>query len=76
MDEFKNELDSGDEIVVVRLPKSSVKILQEVVRREQAYNWFHNKIKNWWIISVAAGVIIMLTLLEKVHEFSQYWSVK
>ena len=76
MDEFKNELNSGDEIVVVRLPKPSVKILQEVVRREQAYNWFHNKIKNWWIISVAAGVIIMLTLLEKVHEFSQYWSVK
>ncbi len=76
MDEFKNELDTEDEIVIVRLPKSSVKILQEVVRREEAYNWFHNKIKNWWIISVAAGVIIMLTLLEKVHEFSQYWSVK
>lgn len=76
MDEFKNELDSGDEIVVVRLPKSSVKILQEVVRREQAYNWFHNKIKNWWILTVAAGVIIILTMIEKLQDIAHLGSIK
>ncbi len=76
MNEFSSRESDEDEIVVVELPKSSIKILKEVVRREEAYNWFHNKIKNWWILTVAAGVIIFITLIEKVHEFSQLWSAK
>ncbi len=77
MSEFTNKEELGDdEIVVVQLPRSSVKILQEVVRREEAYNWFHNKVKNWWIISVAAGAIIVFTLAEKIQDFAQFWSIK
>lgn len=72
----KNESPDDDEVVIVELPRSSVKILKEVVRREEAYNWFHNKMKNWWIITAATIVIILFTFAEKAQDFLQYWSVK
>ncbi len=68
--------DNEDEVVIVELPKSSIKILKEVVRREEAYTWFINKIRNWWVLSVAAGVIILLTLIEKIQDFAHLWSIK
>lgn len=77
MSEFTRNTDKDDdEIVIVELPKSSIRILKEVVRREEAYNWFHNKIKNWWIITVAGLIILTLTLLEKIQDIVQAGGIK
>lgn len=58
-----------DELIDVQLPRSQYKILKEVIRREEAYNWFYRMIVTNWIFIVAGGVLTVLLLFEKLQSF-------
>ncbi len=57
-----------DELIDMKLSRADYKILKEVLRREEAYNWLTSTLKNYWIWTVAGGVIFFITLYDRFSD--------
>ncbi len=60
-----NEDYREDELINVMLSRKDLKVLQSVIQREEAYDWFTTRLKNYWIWAVAGGVLVILGVVEK-----------
>jgi len=54
-----------EDIVTVRLLKSEVETLEQLIKEREAYNFLINKLKTYWIFTVAGGVLVVWALYEK-----------
>ena len=57
-----------DELIIVKLPRKDYLILKDVIKREEAYDWFQSGIKSWWIWVVAGGLLTLITLYETFKD--------
>lgn len=63
-----DELNKGDELVDVRLPRRDYEALREVLEREQAYSWIKRTLRSWWVFAVAGGIVTLITFLDTIKE--------
>lgn len=64
-------IDPDDEIITISLQRSEAKVLKEMIREREAYNFFTNKIKTWWVWALAGGIITLIALWETLpHLFT------
>lgn len=54
-----------DEIIDVKLPRSEYDTLRELLKREEAYNYFTSKVKSFWVWTVAGGVLTVWALWDQ-----------
>lgn len=57
-----------DEIIDVRLPRAEYDRLRVILERERTYNWITNRIHSTWIWVLGGGVVIFLTLYDRITE--------
>lgn len=62
---MSDELNKGDELVDVRLPRKEYEKLREILMREQAYSVLTNKLRSWWVFAVAGGLVALVTFWDK-----------
>lgn len=55
-----------EDIVTVRLLKSEAETLQQLIKEREAYNFLINKLKTYWVFTVAGGVLVVWALYEKL----------
>lgn len=58
--------EDEDITVTIRLPKSEADLLKEIIKEREAYNFIINKVKSYWVFTVAAGVLVVWALYEKL----------
>ena len=58
--------EDEDIIVTIRLPKSEADTLKEIIKEREAYNYLTNKLKTYWIFTVAGGLLVVWALYEKL----------
>lgn len=56
-----------DEVINVKLPRSQYEILREVIRREEAYNYWANRLKSTWIFIAGGGILTLWLLWDRIH---------
>lgn len=61
--------NKNDEIINVKLPRSQYDILREVIRREEAYNYWTARIKSSWVFVVGGGILTIFLLWDKIHDY-------
>lgn len=54
-----------EDIVTVRLLKSEAETLKQLIKEREAYNFLINKLKTYWIFTVAGGILVVWALYEK-----------
>lgn len=65
-DQERFEMNKPDELYAVYLPKDEAVLLKSILRDRAAYNLFTGKLKNWWVFTVAAGVLLLFAFGEKL----------
>ena len=55
-----------EDIVTVRHLKSEAETLKQLIKEREAYNFLINKLKTYWIFTVAGGVLVVWALYEKL----------
>jgi hypothetical protein len=55
-----------DDIVTVKLPKSEALVLKDIIKEREAYNFLINRLKTYWVFTVAGGVLVVWALYEKI----------
>lgn len=55
-----------DELVTVKLPRSDLEIIRNVIEREKAYNWITKTLKSTSVWVVAGGVLACIALWDKL----------
>lgn len=56
-----------EDIVTVRLLKSEAETLKQLIKEREAYNFLINKLKTYWIFTVATGVLVVWALYDKLQ---------
>lgn len=60
--------DETDKIVSIRLRESEVETLRDMIKEREAYNYLINKLKTYWIFTVAGGVLVIWALYDKFNS--------
>ena len=55
-----------DEIIDVKLPRKDFETLREILERESAYTWLKSTMRSWWLWTVVAGIIGVISLYDIV----------
>jgi hypothetical protein len=56
-----------DELIVIKLPRKKYEILNNMIEREQAYNWFTSALKSSWLWIVGGGILSIILLYDRFH---------
>lgn len=59
--------EDEDEIVTVQLPRERYETLKNMIKREEAHNWFINWMNTHWLWVIGGGVLTMWALYDKIH---------
>lgn len=65
MEDFKQ-----DELIEIKLPRKEYLMLREMLQERSAYSWLTNKLKSLWIFAVAAGVLTIWALGDKIKSIN------
>lgn len=63
---MSDELNKGDELVDVRLPRKDYDMLRSILERENAYSWLTSRLRSWWVFAVAGGIITLISFWDTV----------
>jgi hypothetical protein len=64
-----------DELINIKLPRSQYELLKVMIKREQAYNWFTNWMRNNVLWVIGGGILTFLLLYDKIQLYI-YGTVK
>lgn len=56
-----------EDIVIVKLQKSEAETLRQLIKEREAYTFLTTKLKTYWIFTVAAGVLVIWGLYDKLQ---------
>lgn len=59
-----------DEVINVRLPRSEAKLLKAMIKREEAFSWLSNSLRNSFVWVIAGGLLSVLLFWEKIKSFT------
>lgn len=60
-----------DEVITVNMPRKDYKILRDMIERERTYSWIKNYLRSLWVWAFAGGIVVMLTLGDRISGFLQ-----
>lgn len=60
-----------DQLISIKLPRSQYELLKTIIEREEAYNWFINRLRNNLVWVVAGGILTIFMLYDKIHLYMQ-----
>lgn len=61
-----DDLNKNDEIIEIKLPRAEAEILRTMIKEREIYYMFVNKLKSAWIFVVAAGILTLLALGDRI----------
>ena len=60
-----------DQLISIKLPRSQYELLKTMIKREEAYNWVINGLRNNLVWIVSGGILTIFMLYDKIHLYMQ-----